>query len=452
MLHQLPLFAAIGAALVAAPPAAPAQGVAGTLDSIARVAVARNLAVKRASERQREAEAGVRQATGLLVPSLAIDSRYSQFDGVVNIGDFINPAYAALNQLTGKNQFPTNISSTLPFKQESHLRTQVPLFNGAIFANLTGARAIRTLRGAERAAAIRRLDAEVRLAWLGWARAARGVDTWDAAIVTLRENLRVAQRLVDAGAGTPDAVLRARAALADAEQQRGEAARLRDAARGTVNAMLDQEIDAPLTMPAADGLPEPPAITLEAALTSALRREERTMATAAVDGARGQGLAASSAFLPSVAVAADYGLQGDRYRFDRNHDVATASIVLQWNLFSGGQDAARREAATAARRGAELQGAEIDRQIALDVRTAWDAVQAAKQAVAAADARLTAARSAFTLVDRRYGEGVASHLEWSDARTQLTAAELNQTITTYLLAARGIELERAAALRPLPKD
>jgi outer membrane protein TolC len=325
----------------------------------------------------------------------------------------------------------------------------VPLFNGALYANVAGTRAIRDLRGAELGAAIRRLDAEARTAWLDWARAARAVEIWDATIAVITENVRVSQRCVEEGTATPDAVLRARAALADAQQQRLEAIRLRDAARGVVNLTLDQPDATPLVLPADDEVPSAPEISLADALTTSARREEHRMAQASMDGARAQGRLASSAFLPSVGLAVDYGVQGDRYAFDREHDVATASIVLSWNVFNGGADRARREAATAASRGAGLQATEIDRQIELDVRTAWDAVQTARSAVETANARLTSAKSAFTLVERRFAEGLASHLEWSDARAQLTSAQLNHLMTRYLLAARGIDLERAAALRDL---
>ena len=176
------------------------------------------------------------------------------------------------------------------------------------------------------------------------------------------------------------------------------------------------------------------------------------MATAAIDGARASTRAAASAFRPSVAVAVDYGVQGTGYHFDANHDVALASVVLQWNVFNGGQDDARRQAAAAARREADTQLNDVDRQIALDVRVAWDAVQVSRDAVASAEARLESARAAFRLVDRRYTEGLASRLEWADARAQLTAAELNALLTQYALAERGIDLERAAALRTISQQ
>jgi outer membrane protein TolC len=201
-----------------------------------------------------------------------------------------------------------------------------------------------------------------------------------------------------------------------------------------------------------DALGAAPTIALADALAASSRREEHDMAIAAIDGARAAQRASTSAFLPTVAVALDYGVQGNRYAFDRNHDVAVGSVVLQWNLFNGGQDDARRQGAAAVREGAGLQRAEIERQIALDVRTSWDAVQVARETLVAATARLTAARATFTLVDRRYAEGLASHLEWSDARAQYTAAQLNEVMTRYMLAARGVDLERAAALRTIPNN
>jgi outer membrane protein TolC len=385
----------------------------------------------------------------LFLPTVAIDARYSTVHGAVNIGDFINPAYNALNQLLGQPAFPTNVDATLPLNQETRLRTAMPVFHGALFANLSGARAIRDLRAAERGAALRRIDAESRIAYLNWGRAARAVEIWDATLPVIEESARVSQCLVDAGTVTPDAVLRARAALADARQQRAEAVRLRDAALGALNLILDRPIDSPAPALSDASLPPPPSTTLADALAASARREEWSMAGAAVTGARAQGRAASSAFLPTVSVALDYGVQGNRYRFNRDNDVLIGSVVLQWNLFNGGQDAARRDAAGAAQRGAELQRAEIGRQIDLDVRTSWDAVQVAREALDAATARLVAARSAFTLVDRRYAEGLTSYLEWSDARAQLTAASLNEVQTRYALAARGVDLERAAALRAI---
>lgn len=423
---------------------------ASPLDSIARLAIRRNLAVRQAHEVERQGQLGVRQAKGLFFPTLSVDARYSELDGAIDIGDAINPAYAALNQLIGQDRFPTNIRQTLPYKQETKLRSTLPLFNGALFANLAAARAIRDLRGAELAAAKRRLDADARVAYLNYARAARAVDIYDAALRVVSENQRVAERLVGAGAATGDAVHRARATVADVEQQRAESVRLRDAALGALNLLLDRDASTPVPALEDAQLPELRPLTLDEALVAAQRREERAQVAAGTAAARAQGRAATSGFLPVLAVAADYGVQGPEYRFDTKHDASVASIVLQWNLFKGGQDAMRRQQASSAQRAMALRAAETERLIALDVRTAFDAVHVARQGLTAATARVDASRRAFEMVDRRFTEGLAPHLEWADARQQFTAAALNLVMSRYALMARYVELERAAALRAIP--
>ncbi len=420
------------------------------LDSMARLAISRNLGLRQSREAERQGALGVRQARGLFLPTLGIEARYSDLNGAIDIGDAINPAYAALNQLIGRDQFPTNIHQTLPFKQETKLRSTLPLFNGSLLANLAAARALRDLRGADRAAATRRLDADARLAYLNYARAVRAVEIYDATVTVVAENQRVAERLVGAGSATGDAVYRARASVADVQQQRADAVRLRDAALGMLNLLLDRDADTPVAMLNDAQLPEMRPLTLDEALTAALRREERAQTAAGSAAARAQGRAAAATFLPSLALAADYGVQGAEYHFDRDHDAAIASVVLQWNLFNGGQDATRREAAASARRVMALRSADADRMIALDVRTSFDAVGVARAGLASATARLDAARRAFQMVDRRFTEGLASHLEWSDARAQLTAAELNLVLSKYTMAARVVDIERAAALRAIP--
>jgi len=50
-------------------------------------------------------------------------------------------------------------------------------------------------------------------------------------------------------------------------------------------------------------------------------------------------------------------------------------------------------------------------------------------------------------VQRRYEEGLATPIEFLDARTALTGAELNRVVTVHTYAIRWVELERAAALR-----
>src|SRR2546422_21230 len=165
---------------------------------------------------------------------------------------------------------------------------------------------------------------------------------------------------------------------------------------------------------------------------------------------RWSGRAATAAFLPSVSVALDYGFQGPDVAFRSSNDFWLASVVVSWNLFNGGRDAARRSEAGYEADRARTQRQDLADRIALQVRTAHEAAVVARSAIVTADARLEAARRTFELVRRRYEEGVATPIEFVDARTAYTSAQLNRVLTAYRYAIRWVELERAAALREIP--
>ena len=191
-------------------------------------------------------------------------------------------------------------------------------------------------------------------------------------------------------------------------------------------------------------------VTEEQAVATALtRREELGQAGVGIRAAQAGVRLASAPLIPSVSVALDYGFQGQHVRFSGDNDFAAASLVVGWNISLGGSDFARRQAASADVERLRLRRTELEDLVRLDVRQAYDAAVVARDAIGTAEARLAAARRSFELVRRRYEEGLASQVEFIDARTAYTNADLNRVITVYRYAIRYIDLERAAALREL---
>lgn len=82
LLCVLPLHALV------AQPVAPDTGSArGILDGYVNEAITANLALAQQTAALRRANAGVREADGRLLPALGLNARYSEFSGVINIGD-----------------------------------------------------------------------------------------------------------------------------------------------------------------------------------------------------------------------------------------------------------------------------------------------------------------------------------------------------------------------------
>ena len=424
--------------------------LAGPLDSVVAEALRNNVGLSEESQAVAKAEAGLREARGRFFPSLSLDARYSKLSSALNLGDFVNPAYAALNQVIGTDRFPTNIDVTIPFQWESRARLTQPVFNASILAGHALAR--HTVEGQrfQYATAARGLAARAQSAFLevGAARSARRI--WESTLALVTESERVAQRLVDAGRATPDQVLRARADRSDIQQNLDAARQTESAAARAFNEILHRPLDTPV-----DELPdsllhfEIP-VTQEQAVASALaRREELGQAGAGIRAAQAGVRLASSSLIPSLSVALDYGFQGQTVRLSGNNDFAAASVVLGWTISLGGSDFARRQGAKADLERLRLQRTELEDKVQLDVRQSYDAAIVARDAIATAEARLAASRRSFELVQRRYEEGLASQVEFIDARTAFTSADLNRVITVYRYAIQYVDLERAAALRDL---
>ncbi|MEP6731503.1 MAG: TolC family protein [bacterium] len=422
---------------------------ADPLSAVVREALHNNfqLAEQRVSEAR--ADAAVRQAKGLALPSVAIETRRSHLDGIADVGALVNPAYAALNRLTNSTAFPTDIHLTFPQAQESHLRVSQPLFNASIGAAQHAARAQQDAQRFNTVVTARDIAASVQLSYLAYASSTRVVELNRTVLALTDELLRASERRLALGLVTPDVVLRARADRAESAQTLDESEERRTAAARSFAVVIGRPVqsDAPAVLQDT-ALLFPLDSNAEVYVRAAVgRREELSQAAAGERAASASVRAATAAFLPSVGVALDYGLQGTDYRFSTNKDFVVLSIAAQWNLFNGGQDAARREQALLDVERARLQRADASRQIELQVRIAFDAARTARTAIATASERESAARRSWELVRRRNDQGVASPLDALDARTAWTRAALNLILTRYTYASRWVELERAAALR-----
>ena len=443
------LATALPLSLALATPTA-AQDAADPLGAYVRQALEGNLGLRQERLSADRAEAAVREARGLYLPSLTFDSRYSEMRGGLNIGDFINPANGALNEITGSERFPTDVNARLPLAQETKLRIAQPLYQPAIRENHRLQRTLRDLQGHALGAATRQLAADVQTAYLDYARSVRVVELYRNTLPLLDENLRVAERLVARGTALPDAVLRARAERGETQQALDEAVVRSQAAMRRFNQLLNRGLDTPVEVLPDEALAFALSVDEDGAVARALAgREELRQGDAGITAAESQARIAGTAGRPTVALAVDYGFQGADYSFGSEDDFAIASLVVSWNAFNGGQTGARRQQARIEADRARAGRAHAAQQIELQARTAYRSAEVARGAIATAQDRLAAARRTYELVERRYAEGIAAQIELIDARTAFTRAGLNLILTRYDYAARWVELERAAALREL---
>jgi outer membrane protein TolC len=426
------------------------------IEEYVRTGLASNLALQGATLEVERSQAALDAARGRFFPEATLAARYTRAEGgreiSLPLGAAFNPVYLTLNELLvadGKApRFGTIDDPRFQLQREREQDTRIavrqPLYAPAIPAAVRARKSLLEASEFARAALSQRLRRDITVGYVDWLRASRGAAIVEASRTLLAENLRINESLFANGKVTQDQVLRAEAELLAVDQQLTESRSSRDQLRSYVNFLLNRPLDSPLEAADAAGEIARTAADLAALRAAALeRRPELAQVERTVRAAGAQLDAARAERKPLLSLGLDGGAQGERYEFGRGRNFATVSVLLNWTLFDGGTRRAQVHEARVAERQARVQREQLDQQIQLEVQQALDRLQTSEASLRTAAARAAAAQAAFRIAGRKRDEGVISQVEFLDARTALTAAELNLNAVRCEVLARQAELDYA---------
>lgn len=406
----------------------------------------------------------LREARAQRLPQLAFSARYSVADGGRTIdfpvGDLLNPVYGTLNQLTAGSpnptQFPTIDNQSVPLlrekEQDTRLSLTAPLYAPQLDAAIAARGALADAEEASLEAVARTLVRDLRQSAYALAQAQAGTGILDTSLRTLTENVRVSQSLVDAGKATRDRVLRAEAERLAVEQRLDASRTQQQQAQRYLNFLRGAPLEEPVDLATlGEALAAQPASACAEAGCMRPRPELRQI-DRALEASEAQRRAARAGFLPTLALAADYGIQGEEYRFERDADFSLASLVASWTLFDFGQRRAALRAAEAEQASLRANRDQLARQLDLARIAAQEDLQTALRAIDSAQARQAASEEGFRIAERKRAAGSLSQIEFLDAERALTDARLSLVIARYGALARAAELEYATASYALPAE
>jgi outer membrane protein TolC len=435
------------------------------IDGYVRESLQSNLALKSESLEVEANLASLDAAQARFFPQLALAARYSRAEGGreidVPLGTLLNPIYSSLNQLLAAQgqpaQFPTISDQKILFQREREQDTRVtvrqPIYAPAIPAAIRAERALLESSEFGRVALARRLKRDVTVGYLDWLKATKSVDIVQASVSLLEENLRVNDSLFRNGKVTQDQVLRARAELLAVVQQLRDARNGQSQARSYLNFLRNHPLDEELTPAAVEGEVARTVHDLAALRTAALaNRPELEQLDRAAKAAEARVQLARADLKPTLSLGVDGGTQGEEYEFGRGRNFGMISLVLNWQFFDGGANRAEARSARAVARQAATRRDEVALQIQLEVQQALDRLETTSDSLTTAQARADASRAGFRIASRKRDEGVINQVEFIDARSSLTSAELNLNVTLFDLLARQAELDYATAAGTLPLD
>ncbi|HEY5754502.1 MAG TPA: TolC family protein [Steroidobacter sp.] len=464
-----PLLAMIGLCLSATAASAQTPAGGGDFDTVVSTYVAEglrsNLALQSQHLEVEKAAEALSEARARFFPELSFEARYTRADGGrvidIPIGSSLNPVYSTLNDmLVAQGQparFPQLGNESIQFlrteEQDTRVLLRQPLYAPAIPAAVRAQRALLDASSFNRMAVARALRRDITVAYVDWLKARSSVEIVAASEALLQENLRVNESLFGNGKITEDLVLRAKAELLEVEQQKREVQNLATQAQSYFNFLLNRQLQTSIEPTSPPNNATGSEAALEQLWSMALdRRPEIAQVEQLRRASEEQTRIARKQKWPTLSLGVDAGTQGEGYRFGDGYNFGTASLIFSWRIFDGGGDTARVHQARAAEKQLVLQQEEIAQQIRLEVQQSYDRLTTARDSLVTAAARADAARAGFRIASRKRDEGVISQVEFIDARSTLTGAELNHNLTRFNVLARRAELEYATSTGEIPLD
>ena len=255
---------------------------------------------------------------------------------------------------------------------------------------------------------------QVARSYLTTLRAQAALDTTRANVELSQALLTLAQQQKDAGTGTGLDVVRADVQLANDKQRLVAAAN--DRRRAGLNLMRSMGLKLDAAIALTDKLEYRPADigTLEDALAEA--RNLRAELKAQKDREQAARLnygSVKAERLPSLGASANYGsigagIVGAQATYDYG-------FSLRVPVFDGGRRDARRAESFSQYRQEQIRTHDLEQQVELDVRLAFDSISSAAKEVTTAREGQDASRRELAQAKRRYQAGVANSLEITDA-------------------------------------
>jgi outer membrane protein len=233
----------------------------------------------------------------------------------------------------------------------------------------------------------------------------------------------------DAGFLPPNDVLTVEARVSQQQTLLIQARNQRDGARAELARLMGAPVDADFDAEATLDTPAAAAATPLASASS--QRADRLALSLRSDAAAARVDAARADSKPTIAVVGGVDMARPNPRIfprkDAWEDSWDLGVNVTWTLWNGGRTSAQIAEARHQLDAARARLAELDSQIALDIRQRRLDIESARAQVTTAAAALRSAAEARRVVAERFSAGVATTTDLLDAQVDQLEAELDRT-------------------------
>jgi outer membrane protein TolC len=430
-------------------------GQEGILNQYIQTGIEQNLQMAKSRLTISKQEFKIKEADANRLPVVSFDPSYILAAGGRRInfpvGDLFNPAYRALNELTQSNNFPTdleNVDEQLTPNNFHDLRVYAsyPLFNPAIYYNHKAQEELISVEKAKMLAFKVDLAKNIKVAYYNYFKTFEVLSIFKESENLLQEVHRFNEKLIKYDKATPDILASVNYEIEKIKSDRAAILQQQAAAKAYFNTLLNRDFEAAIAL---DSIilnnHQNPANLLELRKLALENRPEFDQLDHAIQATQQVSQIQEKSLLPTVALQGSAGFQGNGLKDIGDQALATLAIGAKWTIFDGKKRQYKIEQAKIETLELQKEKELIQQQIQLQVINAWHALNAVVQKLQSDQAAVANAQSNFDLIKKRYENQKAIFIEYLDAQSKLTNAQIALSITKYDVLIRRAELDRAVA-------
>jgi outer membrane protein len=418
-----------------------------------------NLALKQESLEVSKAAEAIRQAKALFYPQATFAPTYSYAAGGRRldfpVGDLLNPAYKSLNELTGKNQFPTDIQNVnvllAPTNfHDTKVSIQYAIYNPEIKYNYLIQKNLLSAQEARKHVVENELRYSIETAYYQYLKTLQATKILDASRKVLDELVRLNKKLVANNTATNDVVFSAEYEVSKLTQQRSEMTKNTNTAQAYFNFLLNKPLAEPILADTLlvnsgafnyDGLTALTDLQGKAVLN---RQEVKQLDLSILASENSIRLHQMAASRPSLFVGGNVGFQGYGYTF-KDQAYVVGQVGLTWNLFKGYERKSKMQQAKIQTNLLKTKQTEVEKQIELQTTQAFYELVSTRETQDAAEDGSKKAAQYFKIIDSKYRNGNVLLIEYIKAQNDFLTAQLQQAVTKYDVLIKKAMLDKVTA-------
>ena len=430
------------------------MGQSDILSKYIEAGLENNLSIKGAGIKIKIQKSVLDQAKKLRNPSANFNGSYLLATGgrtiLFPVGDLFNPTYSTLNQLTGTEQFPTdleNVETQLTPNDffDLQINASMPLINSSIKYNQKIQQQLLALENLNKDVIKQEITLQIKMAYYNYLKSFEGIATIDESIKTLNELLNFNKVLVKYNKATRDVISDVEYQISELNSQKVGVVEQQILGRSLLNLLINRDLNHPVRIDqniitSYDEINKEIAKMKDEAMDNRIELNQLTLAEKINDLNQKRIKRERN---PQLGIFGGIGIQAERNSFKDEGLLVSTGISVSMKIYDGGLSNKQIEQLKYEKERISNNRAQLDQQIELEITQLYYQIKTIESRIASQLLGMASARESFDIQKVKYENDKILLIELLRAENRLTTSKINLDLLKYDHLIKMAELDKA---------